>query len=518
MSGQNRKQRILSDLAIVSSLRPGKTLSSSTMTIVGHEDWSTKIWRTYSRENRKDTINFIKNIFNEAIAILSISPSQDLFTSISNAAIGFGHLRETYKGDYYIIAEINRIIVDITQRSTASFSGNSQRKNTMESSERIPGEIMLEDFPEEDSINSSEPTLEECIQELVMSKLNETDQDENDRETVLEGMVFDQIIQKIPARENITKRAGRDGNSPHIKEMVSASDRESISETIEATISSNGGSNSSEDCSSVSNIAIIPTEKISSEDRSQARTETPQSSFNILSTEKFCMEAETSQSITKRNDLYIDFDYKYFNDEYSPEDESYQQHFSNQQFPSQNTEQEISNALEDSKFKSQEFKDPEINSPRMVRSQSVDILSQESPVASPEKNYVVPKDDETLFIKKNRKRENRDPIENTKCKTLNSRVSIPQLPGNVGVVTEAPQIRQQEELPNGGPVHAIDLSTWIHIQSIPRNTRVDTVLTSTPPIIRLAKSFKQWLDTVKESSAIMKDETTISDQQMLLLM
>src|ERR1700722_12616461 len=92
-------KKIICDLEVLSKLSPGLTLSTSTMTIINHETWSGSLWRTYARENRKDTISFIKSIFTEAISILELNYSQELADAVKTALKGFSSLKETYKGD-----------------------------------------------------------------------------------------------------------------------------------------------------------------------------------------------------------------------------------------------------------------------------------------------------------------------------------------------------------------------------------------------------------------------------------
>jgi len=145
---QDRIIRLLSDLNVLASLRPGLTLSTSTMSVIDHNSWSSSLWRTYNNENRKDTIGFIKTILTEAISILQLNFSNDLLIAIELALNGFSHLKETYKGDYYTIAEINTIINTIRYQITQisqSYSGNS-------------------------SI-TTDPTFEQCLEELVRSEL-----------------------------------------------------------------------------------------------------------------------------------------------------------------------------------------------------------------------------------------------------------------------------------------------------------------------------------------------------------
>lgn len=107
---KDNTEKIISNLLLLSTLEAGKTLSTSSLTIIDHGSWSSSFWRRYSGENRALTIEFIKGIFLDAINCLDSNYSQELFDKILNALAGFASLKETYKDDATIVAEINNII------------------------------------------------------------------------------------------------------------------------------------------------------------------------------------------------------------------------------------------------------------------------------------------------------------------------------------------------------------------------------------------------------------------------
>jgi hypothetical protein len=117
MLSQDRISKLLGDLKILSSLTPGKTISESTMSVIDHNTWSGTFWRTYAGENRKQTVAYVKGILLEALSILKLydgnSYNNEIFISLETATRGFAFLKETYKGDYYIIADIDSIIESI---------------------------------------------------------------------------------------------------------------------------------------------------------------------------------------------------------------------------------------------------------------------------------------------------------------------------------------------------------------------------------------------------------------------
>lgn len=113
---------VLNDLQLLSSLTAGKTLSSSTKTIVFHDSWSTAIWRRYARESRADTLTCIQNIFNNAFKLLEGKVLYDFYpvsTSLDNALIGVSSLVETYRSDPAMVNSLNALIIDVRRNISA---------------------------------------------------------------------------------------------------------------------------------------------------------------------------------------------------------------------------------------------------------------------------------------------------------------------------------------------------------------------------------------------------------------
>lgn len=96
----------LSKLKMIASIEPGQTFSPSYDTPLDHNIWSTTIWRTYNREDRKKSINYIKSVLDEAR--LHVESKEMILLALK----GLENLKETYKGDYMIIGLINTIIED----------------------------------------------------------------------------------------------------------------------------------------------------------------------------------------------------------------------------------------------------------------------------------------------------------------------------------------------------------------------------------------------------------------------
>lgn len=131
--------RIIADLQVLASLSAGKTLSPSTMTILDHNSWSGAVWRTYSGENRKQTLSHIKKIFDDALFLIASEDfSQPAFEEILSmfdlAVAGVSTLKETYKGDFYTIADLESMI------TVAAASSLRLRKNREDGERETPCE------------------------------------------------------------------------------------------------------------------------------------------------------------------------------------------------------------------------------------------------------------------------------------------------------------------------------------------------------------------------------------------
>lgn len=137
MIGQDKITQVITNLKVLSSITPGKTLSTSTMTLVDHASWSGAIWRTYSGENREETIATIKRILQEALSILKLLPDSmsrnDLLISLNTALMGVLSLKDTYKGNYYTVGEINDIVDIMRLELSRIYSSTRQENNSHES-------------------------------------------------------------------------------------------------------------------------------------------------------------------------------------------------------------------------------------------------------------------------------------------------------------------------------------------------------------------------------------------------
>ena len=101
----------LDKLEMLSKLQPGETISTTTFTISYTDYWSTSIWRIITRENRSETVEYLKNFLTEAIEKY---PTQEIVDKIPAALDGINKLKLTYCDDSEIGEKITNLIWDVT--------------------------------------------------------------------------------------------------------------------------------------------------------------------------------------------------------------------------------------------------------------------------------------------------------------------------------------------------------------------------------------------------------------------
>lgn len=107
------KTKVLNDLKVVASICAGDTVSTTRMIVLNHNSWMSSIWRKYSGENRKNTVQFVRMIFLESVSILD--ENTDIIPKINDAILGFLNLKITYTDDKEICKEIDDIIASVKQ-------------------------------------------------------------------------------------------------------------------------------------------------------------------------------------------------------------------------------------------------------------------------------------------------------------------------------------------------------------------------------------------------------------------
>src|ERR1700738_2813217 len=68
LAEMNDRDKVILDLNLLASIKPGQTISTSTMTLINHGSWSTSFWRRYKGETRNDTLACITRILSQGRA------------------------------------------------------------------------------------------------------------------------------------------------------------------------------------------------------------------------------------------------------------------------------------------------------------------------------------------------------------------------------------------------------------------------------------------------------------------
>lgn len=278
MSGQDRKVRIIADLKVLSILSRGQTLSPSTMTPVYHDSWSTSLFRARAGEDRTKTIAHIKGIFTEALSILSIDCDQDILNHMEPALKGFAVLKDTYRRDYYTMAEIDRIIDSVRCRLNdildqkepqtedsdpsnfrgtisqiksifdqalslmqsdassqvidqieSSFQGLEALKHTYKDNPGLTVEI-------DELINATRMRMEDIVSRQKKRLIQTCEDEFVEDHSILDAMNSNSTTQKILSSEDTeTTHSAESQSTSHTETVVSLSDRTSHQESIHDT-------------------------------------------------------------------------------------------------------------------------------------------------------------------------------------------------------------------------------------------------------------------------------------------
>lgn len=229
MDVKDKRDRIVSELKMVAALTPGETISTSTMSIIRHDSWSTSFWRKYSRENRHKTISYVRDLLTEAIDNFKINRDDELLNNIEQALIGVSELKETYKGDLTTVDEIESIISQIKK-------------------EIINKDLVVQ--PEDDFIIiETEEALENYVEEIIQSELEKADSEEKN---LIDQMVNDNTVatsslhssgefsaserdQKIHSNKDHESKGSANITS-YFEDLVSSPNRRTCQEAIETTV------------------------------------------------------------------------------------------------------------------------------------------------------------------------------------------------------------------------------------------------------------------------------------------
>jgi len=111
-----KNEDILHKLKVIACIEKGQTFSTAYDTPLDHNIWSTTIWRTYNREDRKKSINAIKSILEQAYSLYCENYDITIMNSIMTSLNGLENLKTTYKGDHMIIGLIDTIVDDYKKK------------------------------------------------------------------------------------------------------------------------------------------------------------------------------------------------------------------------------------------------------------------------------------------------------------------------------------------------------------------------------------------------------------------
>jgi hypothetical protein len=127
------KDKIVSDLKVLSRLRSGQTLSTSSMSIMEHNTWGTWMYRRFSRESKTETVNFVVNLLTTALEFAENNKDYEIINLIKDSLSGFMSLQDTYKDDQVIVEKIANIVDDI---STKVVKFNLERLGILKNNEQ----------------------------------------------------------------------------------------------------------------------------------------------------------------------------------------------------------------------------------------------------------------------------------------------------------------------------------------------------------------------------------------------
>jgi len=107
-------ETITENLEIISKLQEGDTISSSSRSILAHNEWYTTIYRSCNKETRLSTFKWIKNVFYDALNIvIKTNEKEKTIPLILSAVSKLPELVKTYKADTFICCKIEKLMFKI---------------------------------------------------------------------------------------------------------------------------------------------------------------------------------------------------------------------------------------------------------------------------------------------------------------------------------------------------------------------------------------------------------------------
>lgn len=164
----------------ISTLQEGQTISSSDMSVVEHNSYSTAVSRWYAGESRSKTIDAIRSVFTEAFQLAEKVPSEELVNAISDALNGLTNLKATYKADPATCKIIDTLMNDI-RASAHEIANNILQEIDRDSAEDTMSEIIRIDQDVQKKDEGGIVELDDASSDLV-EVVSVSDRDDNKEE------------------------------------------------------------------------------------------------------------------------------------------------------------------------------------------------------------------------------------------------------------------------------------------------------------------------------------------------
>lgn len=276
MSGQITHGKILEHMNILGQIKPGYTLSSTSMTVVPHNEWGTAFWRSYKGETRADTIALVRKLLIDAVALYEDNSDDGVLRgSIVNALTGVKALEETYKGDAATVEEIANLVKAISAMvekvhlvendESLEEQFEEQLEEQIEEDEEQQLQQYLSQFDSFEPVASSsdDETPEFEAREIVIdfSELENSAEESGDEQIQFGELVaaLGQKIRTPEVEEKSFSHSSEERAESYFEEVVSSSDRDVRETSTDGAVSGSVPSWSSEADMHVSEYADLIT-------------------------------------------------------------------------------------------------------------------------------------------------------------------------------------------------------------------------------------------------------------------
>jgi hypothetical protein len=111
----NAEVSLSNKLQVIATIQPGYTLAVKTMTVVAHDAWGMGLSRWWHAESRIQTMNWIDDVTNQAVDMLKLQFTTQIWQDLKAAQAGIRHLEKTYAGDNDIQQRIAKAVARIDE-------------------------------------------------------------------------------------------------------------------------------------------------------------------------------------------------------------------------------------------------------------------------------------------------------------------------------------------------------------------------------------------------------------------